>query len=100
MVCEKFCPSTGILKVRESDGMAVRPDRSASRLLAASHISSLSDSEGIQANGLDMMPVRYDGTPSSLIDSGLALGASTAQDEGVTASRAMAERRDWTEGLL
>lgn len=58
MVLEQSCPSIGILKVRETDGMAVRPDRSASRLLAASHISSLAISEGIQAKGLDMMRVR------------------------------------------
>ncbi len=49
---------TGILNVRDTEGMAVRPDRSASRLLAASHTSSLSVSEGIQAKGLDMMRVR------------------------------------------
>lgn len=47
-----------MLKTRETEGMAVRPDRSASLLLAASHTSSLSVSEGIQAKGLDMMRVR------------------------------------------
>lgn len=57
-VAEASCESVGILKVRETDGMAVRPDRSASRLLAASQTSSLSISEGIQAKGLDMMRVR------------------------------------------
>ena len=50
--------SIGMLKVRETEGKAVRPDRSASRLLAASHISTLSVSEVIQAKGLDMMRVR------------------------------------------
>lgn len=49
---------SGILKVRETEGMAVRPDRSASRLLAASHTVSLWISEAIQAKGLDMMRVR------------------------------------------
>ena len=57
-VSDGSCPSIGIRKVREIDGMAVRPDRSASRLLAASHTRSLSVSEGIQAKGLDMMRVR------------------------------------------
>ena len=57
-VSEVSCPSSGILKVRETDGMAVRPDRSARRLLAASHMSSLSAPSGIQAKGLDMMRVR------------------------------------------
>lgn len=47
-----------MLKVRETEGMAVRPDRSASRLLAASHTSSLSASDGIQAKGLEIMRVR------------------------------------------
>ena len=55
---ESSCGLRGILKIRETDGMAVRPDRSASLLLAASHTSSLSVSEGIQAKGLDMMRVR------------------------------------------
>lgn len=58
IVREKSCPLIGILKVRETDGMAVRPDRSASRLLAVSHTSALSVSEGIQFKGLDMMRVR------------------------------------------
>lgn len=57
-VSELSCHISGILKVRETEGMAVRPDRSASRLLATSHTSSLSASEGIQAKGLDMMRVR------------------------------------------
>ena len=48
----------GILKMRYKSGMAVRPDRSASRLLAASHISSLSASDNIQTRGLDTMRVR------------------------------------------
>lgn len=47
-----------MLKVRETDGKAVRPDRSASRLLADSHTASLSESDSIQAKGLDMMRVR------------------------------------------
>ena len=47
-----------MLKVRETEGMAVRPDRSASRLLAASHTSSLSASDAIQAKGLEMMRVK------------------------------------------
>lgn len=50
--------SIGMLKVRETDGKAVRPDRSANRLLAASHIASFSVSNFIQAKGLEMMRVR------------------------------------------
>ena len=50
--------SIGMLKVRETDGKAVRPDRSASRLLAASHTASFSESDLIQAKGLDIMRVR------------------------------------------
>ena len=50
--------STVILNTRETEGKAVRPDRSASLLLAASHITSLSASDGIQAKGLEMMRVR------------------------------------------
>ena len=50
--------STGMLNIRETEGKAVRPDRSASLLLAASHIPSLSVSDGIQAKGLEMMRVR------------------------------------------
>ena len=50
--------STGMLNVRETEGKALRPDRSASLLLAASHILSLSVSDGIQAKGLEMMRVR------------------------------------------
>lgn len=63
----------GMVKVRETEGMAVRPDRSASRLLAASQISSLSRSEGSQSRELMMIRVRYAGMPSSLIDGGLPL---------------------------
>ena len=58
MVSEESRPSVGILKVREPVGNAVRPDRSASRLLAVSHTCSLSASEDIQAKGLAMMRVR------------------------------------------
>ena len=57
-VSEVFCASRGILKIRETEGMAVRPDRSASLLLAASHTSSFSASEKIHVKGLDMIRVR------------------------------------------
>ena len=50
--------STGMLHIRETEGKAVRPDRSASLLLAASHISSLAASDGIQAKGLEIMRVK------------------------------------------
>ena len=48
----------GILKVREKDGMADLPERSLSRLLAVSHIASLSAPLSIQFKGLDMILVR------------------------------------------
>ena len=50
--------SSGILKVRERDGIADLPERSLSRLLAVSHIASLSASLSIQFKGLDMMLVK------------------------------------------
>ena len=95
----------GILKLRYRSGMAVRPDRSASRLLAAAHISSLSASDDIQAKGLDTMRVRYDGIPSSLIEGvgflvSLAWSSSMAQEGGPTARRFRTERSDWDEGLV
>lgn len=48
----------GILKVRERDGIADLPERSLSRLLAVSHIASLSESLSIQLRGLDIIRVR------------------------------------------
>ena len=48
----------GILKVRERDGIADLPERSLSRLLAVSHIASLSESLSIQFRGLDIIRVR------------------------------------------
>lgn len=79
----------GMVKVRETEGMAVRPDRSASRLLAASQISSFSPSEGSQPRGLMIIRVRYAGMPSSLIDGGLPLLLSllvASHDDGFMAS--------------
>lgn len=50
--------SSGILNVRERDGMADLPERSLSRLLAVDHIVSLVASSGIQVRGLDIILVR------------------------------------------
>ena len=48
----------GILKLRERDGIADLPERSLSRLLAVSHIASLSESSSIQFRGHDIIRVR------------------------------------------
>ena len=58
----------GMANVRVKDGKAERPERSANRALAASHMSSLSSSELIQSRALEIMRVRYDGMPSSLME--------------------------------
>ncbi len=76
-----------MVKVRKTDGMAVRPDRSASLLLAASQISSCLSSEDSQARRLIMIRVRYAGMPASLIKDELSLPLLAApHDEGFTAS--------------
>lgn len=76
-----------MVKVREIGGMAVRPDRSASLLLAASQISSCSSLEDSQFKGFMMIRVRYAGMPSSLIK-GELLPPTTgvSHDVGFTAS--------------
>lgn len=102
MVCgpSVIVESVGILKMRETAGIAVRPDRSASRLLAASQISSFSLSEDNQPRGLMMMRVKYAGMPSSSIPFALlvqSLGES--HDEGFRASLDSVVRNNDTEGF-
>lgn len=48
----------GISNLLVRDGIADLPERSLRRLLAVSHIVSLSASLGIQVNGLDIIRVR------------------------------------------
>lgn len=89
-----------MVKVRETAGMAVLPDRSASRLLAASHISSLSSCEDIQSRWLMMIRVRYAGMPSSLIEGELLLlSFAASHDDGFTASRESVVRSKEPEGF-
>lgn len=95
-----FVDSVGIEKVRDMAGIAVRPDRSASRLLANSQISSLSLSEDSQSRGLMMMRVRYAGMPSSLIAAELLLlSLEVSHDEGVMASSKSMECNNDTGGF-
>lgn len=89
-----------MVKTRETDGMAVRPDRSASLLLAASHMSSLSSCEDSQSRWLMMIRVRYAGMPSSLIEGELLLPSLAAShDEGFTVSWESVVRSKEPEGF-
>ena len=90
----------GIWKVLETEGIAVRPDRSASRLLAASQIPSFSPSEASQSKGLIMIRVRYAGMPPSLINGALVLSLlETSHDDGFLASRQSVVSNDDAEGF-
>ena len=75
--------------------MADRPERSLSRLLAVSHIASLSASFSIQFRGLDIILVRYDAIPSGSFSLDLLLSSLLAfHDERLSVRWERIERRE------